>query len=82
MVVDYLLYLIYKAFKFVVGNHEPLRFNIDSSVYEVIHDFIAFIFFILPIDGLKVIFSIILMIIGFRIFVSLVKTLWDLLPFL
>lgn len=82
MVVDYLISLIYKAFKFAVGNHQPLRFNIDSSVYEVIHDFVAFIFFILPINGLKPIFTIVLAIIGFRIFVSVVKTLWDLLPFL
>lgn len=82
MITDLLINIIYKAFMFVAEGHKPLRFNVDSSFFEVIHDFIAFIFFILPVNGLKTIFSIILMIIGFRIFISVIKTLWDLLPLL
>lgn len=82
MITGYIIDLIYKAFMFLIGGHEPLRFNVDSSVYEFIHDFIAFVFFILPVNGLSVIFSIIVAVIIFRSVDSFIKTIWDLLPLL
>lgn len=82
MISDLIVSLIYNIFMFIVNGREPLRFNIESSVYEFIHDFMAFLFFILPIGGLKRIFSIIVSIIVFRIIIAIVKTIWDLLPFL
>lgn len=80
MITGFFIDLIYDAFMLLIGGHEPLRFNIDSSVYEFIHDFVAFVFFIIPINGLSVIFSIIVAIIIFRTVVSFIKTIWDLLP--
>ena len=82
MISDFIIGLIYDIFMFCVSGHEPLRFNIDSSVYEFIQDFMAFLFFILPINGLKVIFSIIITVIFFRILISVIKTIWELIPFL
>lgn len=82
MIINAIMDLIYKAFMFLFGDCEPLRFNVSSTVYGFIHDFMAFIFFILPMEGLQTIFGIIVSIILFRVIVSLVKTLWDLLPFL
>lgn len=82
MISDSIIDLIYNAFMYLFGAYKPLRFNISTTVYEFIHDFMAFLFFILPMKGLQVIFGIIVAIILFRIAVSLVKTLWDLLPFL
>lgn len=80
MITGFFIDLIYNAFMFLIGGHEPLRFNIDSSVYEFIHDFVAFIFFIIPVNGLSIIFSIIVAVILFRSVVSFIKTIWDLLP--
>ena len=82
MITGFIIDLIYNAFMFLIGGHEPLRFNVDSSVYEFIGDFVAFIFFILPIDGLSIIFSIIVAVTIFRSVVSFIKTIWDLLPLL
>lgn len=82
MISDAILELVYKIFMFAVHGKDPLRFNINSSVYEYVHDFVAFIFFILPIHGLRPIFTIIVAIIGFRIIVAVIKTFWDLLPIL
>lgn len=82
MITELVINLIYNAFMFIVGGHEPLRFNVDSSVYDFICDFMAFIFFIIPVNGLKVLLSTIVSIIVFRALISLIKTIWDLLPLL
>ena len=82
MISDVIIALIYDFFMMLVNGREPLRFNIDSSVYEYISDFIAFIFYILPMGGLVVIFRIIVSIIVFRVIISVVKTIWNLLPVL
>ncbi len=82
MIMVALIGLVYNIFMFLFGGFEPLSFNVDSSVYEYIHDFVAFIFYVLPVSGLKPMYSIIVSIIGFRIIVSLVKTIWQLLPIL
>lgn len=82
MITELIISLIYNVFMFVFGGHEPLRFNIDSSVYDFICDFMAFIFFIIPVEGLKVILSTIVTVIVFRSVISFIKTIWDLLPLL
>lgn len=82
MITDFIIGLVFKIFMFFVDGKEPLRFNIDSSVYDYVKDFVAFIFYILPIEGIKPIIQIIISIILFRITVSVIKTLWQLLPIL
>lgn len=82
MITDVFISFIYDVFMFLVNGREPLRFNVDSSFYTAANDFLAFMFYILPIDGLMIIIEIIIIIIGFRIFISVIKTLWDLLPLL
>lgn len=80
MIIDLILNIIYSVFMRLVDGHEPLRFNVDSSVYESVHDFMAFIFFVLPIRGLIPIINTIFAIIVFRAFISFIKTIWELLP--
>jgi hypothetical protein len=82
MVVDFAINIAYKVFMFFFGGFEPLRFNFDISVYSTFNNFISFIFYIIPIDGLKPIISLIISITLFRVIVSIVKTVWDLLPIL
>lgn len=65
-----------------LGTNEPIEFNIDTTVFKTISDFLAFIFYILPIDGLLSIVSIFIGLMIFRIIISVVKTIWDLLPIL
>jgi hypothetical protein len=82
MIGDAAVNLFYKIFMSFFGGYEPLRFNVDSSVYEAVTNFLSFIFYILPIEGLKPIITLVIAITVFRIIVSVVKTLWDLLPIL
>ena len=39
VVIDAVIGLIYNVFMYLFGAHEPLRFNISTTVYEFIHDF-------------------------------------------
>lgn len=82
MITDACINLIYNIFMALLGSYEPLTFNFDSSVYGTISNFLAFIFYILPIDGLVPIVVIVIGITVFRIVISVIKTVWDLLPIL
>lgn len=74
--------MFYNIFMSFLGTNEPIDFNIDTTVFKTISDFLAFIFYILPIDGLLSIVSIFIGLMIFRIIISVVKTIWDLLPIL
>lgn len=82
MITDIFVTLIYDLFMFFLGGYEPLHFNIDTTVFRTFTDFLAFIFYILPINGLLPIVTIVVGITMFRVIVSLIKTVWDLLPIL
>lgn len=82
MITDLIINLIYNVFMFFLGGYEPLHFNLDTTVLQTFSDFFAFIFYILPIEGLLPIVTIIIAIMTFRIIVSFIKTVWDLLPLL
>ncbi len=74
--------MFYNIFMSFLGTNEPIEFNIDTTVFKTISDFLTFIFYILPIDGLLSIVSIFIGLMIFRIIISVVKTIWDLLPIL
>lgn len=82
MITDIIINLIYDIFMFFLGGFEPLTFNIDTTVFRTFSDFLAFIFYILPIDGLLPIVTIFTGLMLFRIIISVIKTIWDLLPIL
>lgn len=82
MLTDAVITMFYDIFMSFLGTNEPVDFNIDTTVFKTISDFLAFIFYILPIDGLLTIVSIFIGLMIFRIIISVVKTIWDLLPIL
>lgn len=82
MISDIFITLIYDLFMFFLGGYEPLHFNIDTTVFRTFSDFLAFIFYILPINGLLPIVTIVVGITMFRVIISVIKTIWDLLPIL
>lgn len=82
MLTDAIISMFYNIFMSFLGTNEPIEFNIDTTVFKTISDFLTFIFYILPIDGLLSIVSIFIGLMIFRIIISVVKTIWDLLPIL
>lgn len=82
MITDLMINLIYNVFMFVLGGYEPIHFNIDTTIFQTFSNFFAFIFYILPIKGLLPIVTIVTALMMFRILISVIKTIWDLLPLL
>lgn len=82
MIGDLIIGIIYNAFMFVLGGFEPLHFNMDTTVFQTFSDFFAFIFYIMPFKSLFPIVVITVSLMTFRITVSVIKTIWDLLPIL
>ena len=82
MVLDAVIDIIYRIFMHFLGGYEPLSIDIDVSFFDTLTDFFAFIFYVLPIDGLKPIVGIIIALMGFRLIIVIFKTIWDVLPVL
>lgn len=82
MITDAVINIIYDIFMFLLGGYQPLAFNMDTTVFRTFSDFLAFIFYILPVQGLLPIVTIFVSIMMFRIVISVIKTIWDLLPIL
>lgn len=82
MIADFIINVLYNAFMFVLGGFQPFHFNFDATILQTFSDFLAFIFYILPISGLLPIVVIIISLMGFRIIISIIKTIWDLIPLL
>lgn len=82
MITEKIMNLINNIFiRFFIG-WEDIDLLINESLWEPVHDFFAFLFYVLPIKTVIAIFGLFLATMAFRIIVSLIKTLWDLLPLL
>ena len=81
MISDLAINLIYEAFMFAMGGYQPLHFNFELTLVDTVEDFLSFIFFILPIKSMLNVLPIIIAVIGFRILIAFVTTIWRLLPF-
>lgn len=82
MIMDHVLEMINKIFLSFFQGWEDIDLLISSSVYETLSDIFAFLFYILPMDGIVTIVGLFISIMGLRILISLIKTLWQLLPIL
>lgn len=82
MICDAIFTIFYNVFMFFMGGFQPLHFDFDINLTQTVKDFLAFIFFILPIDGMIDVLPLIIAVVLFRIIISFIKTIWDLLPLL
>lgn len=80
MITEFLLNII---FQFVSGILEPLpdmSWSVDTSGWEIFFDVVEVVAYMLPWDTVAAIVSLIITITIFRIIVSIIKTIWDILP--
>lgn len=82
MIADAMINSVYRIFMYFLGAYKPLDFKVDTTFFDTVTDLFAFIFYILPIYDLKPIISIIIALMGFRIIIVIIKTVWDVLPIL
>ena len=82
MIIDGLLYVISLVLDVLLSPLEAIdaAINVVGSIPFLIQ-FFEVIAYILPWHNLLPLFVIVIAVISFKIVISLVKTLWDILPF-
>lgn len=81
MIVAALLIAFFNIVKVLFSALPDITFNPDSVALMNISEAIRFVCYFLPMDTVAAIFGLILAITSFRIGVSVLKTIWAILPF-
>ena len=82
MIIDGLLYVIGLVLDVLLSPLEVIEITVDFlGSIPFLTQFFEIIAYILPWNNLIPLFVIVIAVIGFKIIISLVKTLWDVLPF-
>ena len=83
MILDGILNILGVLFNILLAPLEVINIGIDivSSV-PIVASFIQVVAYIFPFQNLLPIIIITIAILGFKIVISIIKTLWDLLPIL
>lgn len=82
MVFEALLSIIFGIVNIILTPLDALNFVFNSSFFHTVVEYLSVIFYILPIGNLSPIIIFIVSMFAFRAVVSLIKTIWDILPFL
>lgn len=83
MIIDLILSLLQGILKLLLSPLELINITLDfTSNFSFIGDFLSVIAYILPWNNILPIISIIVGIIIFRASISLIKTIWALIPVL
>lgn len=83
MIVDSILLILKNIISFLLLPLTPINFAINTILgISYVSDFIKIATYVLPWSNLTPIITIIIGMFLFRIIISLVKTVWDLIPFL
>jgi len=80
MIGDGIIKIISEIFKNFFANWEDIDLLISDTLWEPVKDFFSFIFYFLPMDTVITILTLWMATMLFRIIISLLKTLWDILP--
>lgn len=80
MIVESIFNLLFLPIEILLAPLTVINFVVDSSIFAPILSFLNMATYLIPIKSLMpiIIFSASLM--GFRIIISLIKTIWQLLP--
>lgn len=80
MIVESIFNLLFLPIEILLAPLTVINFVVDSSIFAPILSFLNMATYLIPIKALMpiIIFSASLM--GFRIVISIIKTIWQLLP--
>lgn len=80
MILEGLLNIIFNILIDLFEVLPNISWSVDSSAMSTFLGFISVILYMLPMDTVIALFSLILTLTIFKIGVAVIKTLWDLLP--
>lgn len=82
MIVNKLIDLLQGILARLFADWEQIDLLISEKYFESLENFFAFLFYILPVQGLTSIFALFVSLMFLRIIIAFIKTIWDLLPVL
>lgn len=82
MILEGILNVLFSAADSLFSILPDISWNVDSGVFTAFFDILRMVGYLLPMPTVIAILRIIIVINGFKIGVSIVKTIWDLIPFL
>lgn len=82
MILEGILNVLFSAADSLFSILPDVSWNVDSGVFTAFFDILRMVGYLLPMPTVIAILRIVIVINGFKIGVSIVKTVWDLIPFL
>lgn len=80
MVSSFILNIVFELIEGFFSLLPSFSWDVDNSVFTLAADFLRMIAYLLPWKTVTTILSLFISLMLFRIVVSFVKTIWDLLP--
>ncbi len=82
MIIDGILTIVFGLIDFLLTPLGAIHFNFDISSITYVLQYFKMALYIIPFAQLSPILVFFIAMMGFRIVVSMIKTIWDLLPIL
>ena len=82
MIIEGLLNVFFDFLANILGNLPNISWSADNNAWSTFLGFISVIMYLLPMDTIAYVLGTVISIILVRLVISVIKTLWDLLPFL
>lgn len=80
MIPEFFLNLVFNLVESVLSILPGFNWNVDSAFFTSALDMISLVFYLLPMGTIVTIIGIINVLLLFRIAISIIKTIWELLP--
>lgn len=80
MIIEAVLDFVFKVVEGLLGMLPDVQWNIEDTAFTVFLDYVEMVCYLLPMGTILQIVSIVVGLITFKIVISLIKTIWDLLP--
>ena len=82
MIMNKLIDILQNILTVYFAEWEQIDLLVSEKYFESVENIFAFLFYILPVQGLTSIFVLFVSLMLLRILIAFIKTIWDLLPVL
>lgn len=80
MISEFIFNIIFAIVSGMLSLLPDISWNVDSGALSTFLDYVRVASYLLPMDTIGTIVGLIISIITFRIIISLIKTIWEVLP--
>ena len=80
MITESILDAVFGALSGLLSLLPDISWEVDGSAFDIFLDILEMVCYMLPMDTVGTIFGLIVSITIFRIIISIIKSLWELLP--